>query len=106
MAKRYTDLKADLLKNPAVRKEYEALQPNYEAAKLIASMRNAANLTQAELAEKIGTRQANISRAEKGQHSVTISTIFKVADATGHNLKIKMERKKNPKTGGNQESFA
>lgn len=89
-----------------MREEYEALQPNYEAAKLIASMRNEANLTQAERAEKIGTRQANISRAEKGQHSVNISIIFKVADATDHTLKIKLERKKTPKAGGNQESFA
>ena len=51
---------------PEVRAEYEQLGPQYEAICAAIESRKAAGLTQKQLAEKMGTAQANISRFENG----------------------------------------
>jgi len=46
----------------------------------IAELRKAQNLTQLELAEKIHTSQANLSRWEKGLNEPSIIQCWKIAD--------------------------
>lgn len=49
----------------------------------IREVRMAANLTQAELAERSGLTQSHISRLENGEHSPSQATIKRIADALG-----------------------
>ena len=63
------------LNDPKFRREYEALEPEYEAIRAIIGARIEANMTQKELAEKTGIRQSNISRIENGTCSPTIDKI-------------------------------
>ena len=86
--KSFKDYKKSLLKDPVIRQEYEALEKSYEIARIIYNARTEANLTQEQLASRIGTRQANISRAEKGNTNITIGTLLKIAEATGYQLSI------------------
>jgi transcriptional regulator with XRE-family HTH domain len=86
--KSYKSYKKELLKDPEVKKEYDALQKSYDIAKMIYSIRTEANLTQEQLAKQIGTKQANISRAEKGSSNITISTLAKITEAVGYELLI------------------
>jgi transcriptional regulator with XRE-family HTH domain len=45
-------------------------------------------LSQAELAAKVGTRQANISRLERGQGNPRLKTLLKIAQALDARLVI------------------
>lgn len=53
--------------------------------------RSRANLTQAELAEKMGTSQSAIARLESGKAKPTLATLRRLAKATGMRLKISLE---------------
>lgn len=45
-------------------------------------------MSQAELAKKIGTKQSNIARMEKGQQNFTTETLQRIASALGRELRI------------------
>ena len=60
----FEEVKADLLKNEEFRAEYEKLRPRYEAVGQIIRARKEQNMTQEELARRIGTQRSNISRLE------------------------------------------
>ena len=51
--------------NPAVKAEYDQLGPQYEAIRAAIASRKSAGLTQKQLAEKMGTAQANIGFSAK-----------------------------------------
>jgi transcriptional regulator with XRE-family HTH domain len=59
----------------------------------VAKLRRKAGLTQAELARRAGTTQAIISRIESGRATPTISTLERVAVATGEPLKLVLGEK-------------
>jgi DNA-binding XRE family transcriptional regulator len=80
-ATNYQEFEAELLKRPVVRKEYDALRPKYNIVRAIIERRNQLQISQARLAEIIGTKQPAISRLENGAYNTTLSTFFKVADA-------------------------
>lgn len=85
--KSFKEYKKELLEDAEVKREYDSLA----VAKMIYSARTEANLTQEQLAKRIGTRQANISRAEKGSSNITVGTLSKIAEATGYELVISMK---------------
>ena len=80
-ATNYEEFEAELLRRPGVRKEYDALRPKYNIIRAIIERRNQLQISQAQLAEIIGTKQPAISRLENGAYNTTLSTFFKVADA-------------------------
>jgi hypothetical protein len=56
MTIQFGKLKARLLANPKVKAEYDALAPEFEIAAELLRARLRAGLSQAELAERMGTR--------------------------------------------------
>jgi predicted transcriptional regulator len=84
----YGDVKERLLANSEVRAAYDALDPAYQ----VACLRIAAGMTQAELAEKVGTRQPNIARLEAGKHIPTLGFLQRVARALGYRLDVRFVR--------------
>ena len=87
------DLKKMLLKDPAVRKEYDALEEEFALMLEIASAkaRTRAGLSQAELARRMKTTQSTIARLESGRGLPSTRTLGRFAKATGHRLKISFE---------------
>ena len=81
----YEEVKERLLANPEVRAAYDALEPAYQ----VACLRITAGMTQAELAEKVGTRQPNIARLEAGKHEPTLDLLRRVAEALGYRLDVR-----------------
>ena len=79
------------LKEPGFRQGYEALEEEFFVASLLISARARANLTQAELAERMGTSQSTIARLESGTAQPSLSTLKRLAQATGMRLKISLE---------------
>ena len=70
------------------RKEYEALAPEYELAKMLIACRNADTITQKQLSELTGIDQADISKIENGNANPSIKTLTRIASAMNMNLKI------------------
>ena len=79
------------LKEPGFRQGYEALEEEFFVASLLITARTRANLTQAELAGRMGTSQSTIARLESGTAQPSLSTLKRLAQATGMRLKISLE---------------
>ena len=93
MTTAYEKLRAQALADPEVRAEYDRL--NREEFALLDQMlaaRRDAGLTQAQVAERMGTKGPAITRLERalasGQHSPSIDTLRRYAAACGKQLII------------------
>lgn len=69
----FKEFKKESLKDPGVRAEYEKLQPHYQIARQMIGARIKKKMTQEELAKRVGTGQAVISRLEGMNAKPTIS---------------------------------
>ena len=85
----FKDFKAELLKKPDIRRQYEALKPKYEIIQAIIARRNELSISQRELARLVGMHQPAICRLERGDHNIMIGTLFKVADALDLDVDVK-----------------
>lgn len=74
--------------NPEVREEYARADAEFALIKAMMTARREAKLTQAKLAEKVGTTQSAIARLEAGRVSPSISILRRYAEATGHQLRV------------------
>ena len=81
-------LEAELMKNPAFKAEYDALEPEYELIRQLIEARTEKNMTQKQLAEKIGTKQSNIARLESGNYNPSFQFLQKVAGALDKRLSV------------------
>ena len=86
------DLKARLMEDPAFREEYASADSEYALIEAMIRARTAAKLTQAELAERLGTTQSAIARLEGGRVSPSYATLRRYAEATGTRLTVGFER--------------
>jgi len=90
----HNQLKEKALKKQSVRKEYEALEPEFNLLREMLKARNDAGLSQADVAKRMGTKPPAITRLESsltsGRHSPSIATLKKYAQAVGCHLEIKL----------------
>ena len=81
---RYEEFRGEQLKDPELRKEYEAIEEQFTLAKEVIELRKEMNLTQKQLAEQIGTSQPAIARIESGSYrNLSLSLLRRLADALG-----------------------
>ena len=85
------DLKARFLRDPEVRKQYEALEEEFALIAALAKARLRAGLSQTQLAKRMKTTQSTIARLESGRGQPSTRTLTRFAKATGHRLKISFE---------------
>lgn len=78
-------------KDPEFMKEYDALEEEFARANMVIGARTHADLSQAELAERMGTSQSAIARLESGRVKPSTRTLEKLAAATGMKLRIVLE---------------
>jgi transcriptional regulator with XRE-family HTH domain len=79
------------MKDPAYRKEYDALEEEFALIAAVAKARIRAGLTQAQLAKRMKTTQSTVARLESGRGKPSTRTLARFAKATGHRLKISFE---------------
>ncbi len=60
------------------RDEFEEKAYIFIVSEMLKAARNEANLTQEELAERVGTKKSYISRIENGKVDIQLSTLFKI----------------------------
>ena len=90
----HKELKSKALKNISVLKEYDELEPEFSLLKGMLRARKKVGLSQAQIAERMGTKSPSITRLESslssGKHSQSLATIKKYAEALGCHLEIKI----------------
>lgn len=86
----FEEIKNDLLKDNEFKTEYEKLKPRYEAIEQIIKARKEQNITQAELAKRVGTQKSNISRLESGNYNPSLDFLTKVSKALGKKLSVQL----------------
>lgn len=86
----FAKLKADLMKNPEFRREYEKLQPEFAIARAIIDARIKRKISQAQLAKRMGTGQAVVSRLEGANASPSLSLIKRLASALNLKLELRL----------------
>lgn len=82
------DLKARLMEDPAFREEYARAEDEFALIEALIRARTTAKLTQAELAQRLGTTQSAIARLEGGGVSPSFATLRRYAEATGTRLTV------------------
>ncbi len=70
------------------REAYDALEEEYELRRGVIRARIEQGLTQADLAERLGTTQSAISRMEAGEFNPRVDTLRKLAVALGVEFRI------------------
>src|SRR5438552_15407351 len=92
------EIKKAALSRAEVRAEYEALGPEFELLRQMLGARTKAGLSQADVAERMGTHAPAITRLESalssGKHSPSIDTLKQYAEAVGYELQIKFVKGK------------
>jgi transcriptional regulator with XRE-family HTH domain len=78
------------LKEPAYRKEYDALEEEFSLMAEVAKARERSSLNHAQLMRRMKTTRRTMTRLENGR-DVSIQTLSRFAKATGHRLKISFE---------------
>lgn len=86
----FKTIKDEWMKNPSFRAEYERLKPEYELALALIKARIKAGLTQAQLAERMGTTQSVIARIESGEATPNLKTLERYAEAVGKRVQVKL----------------
>jgi ribosome-binding protein aMBF1 (putative translation factor) len=86
-------------RNPDFKKERERDRPRRELARLVMIRRVELDISQEELAERMGTSVAVISRLERGHQNFSVTTLQRLAKALDTKLVYTFE----PNDGGDPE---
>jgi ribosome-binding protein aMBF1 (putative translation factor) len=81
-------LRQKLLTDPEVKAEYDRLGPIFAVVGEMIEARQAAGLTQTEIASRMGTSQSVVARLENARHMPTFEMIARYAAAIGRRLDI------------------
>jgi len=91
----WKEAKKQLLSDPETKILYDNLEPRYKIIGKIIEKRIQRNLTQRELANKVGIKQSSVARLESGDYNPTIDFLNKVAKGFDCKLTISFEKIKN-----------
>src|SRR5438309_6327821 len=96
-----------MLNDPAVKAEYEAQAEEFALLDELLRARRQAGLTQAEVAERMGTKTPAVARLEAGggsrRHSPSLATLRKYAAAVGCRVEIRLRPRKGSSSQGGAE---
>jgi len=90
---KHNELRAKALSNAKVQAAYDEMVPEFALLRQMLKARQKAGLSQAEVAERMGTKAPAITRLESslgnGKHSPSLATLQKYANAVGCELQVK-----------------
>ena len=95
---KHMELRKAALSRAEVKAEYEALGPEFGLLRQMLGARTKAGLSQADVANRMGTQAPAITRLESalssGKHSPSLETLKRYAEAVGCELQIKFVQEK------------
>ncbi|MDE1952346.1 MAG: helix-turn-helix transcriptional regulator [Betaproteobacteria bacterium] len=83
-------IKRILLAAPEVRAEYDALEPEFAIARELIAARARAGLSQAEVAQRMGTTQSVVARLESGKRPPSLRSVQRYAQAVGARAVVRL----------------
>ena len=81
----------EMAEDPEYRAAYEALGEEFALIEAMMDARKRSRLSQAEIANRMGTTESVVSRLESGRVKPSTRSLERYAEATGHRLKISFE---------------
>ena len=81
-------LEEEMERDPEFREEWERSEPEFQFRSALIGARLDAGLTQAALAERIGTKQSAIARLESGSANPSFNMLQRLADALDVSFEI------------------
>jgi transcriptional regulator with XRE-family HTH domain len=96
MSTNLKQFKRRALSRPEVKAAYEASAEEFAFLDEVLRARAESGLTQAEVAERIGTTQSAIARLESAEpkHSPSIATLQKYAKALGYTVQVRLVKER------------
>ena len=90
----HKQLRSRALGREDVKAQFDQLDEEYGLLDEFLKARSEQGLTQAQVAEKIGTTQSAVARMEsgRGNHSPSLATLSRYAEALGCKLEVKLIR--------------
>jgi transcriptional regulator with XRE-family HTH domain len=83
---RFEDWEAEKLKDAEFQAATKELEPGYQIARLRILM----GITQAQLAEMVGTRQPSIARLENGRRVPSLTFLHRIATALNAKIEVRL----------------
>ncbi len=90
MGKRLEDKHKELLNDPNYKKAYTQLEEEFLVAKALIEARKSANLTQKQVAERMGTTQSVVARMEAGKPLPSLKSVARYAAAVNSKIELKL----------------
>jgi len=92
----HKELKSRALDRGDVRAEFDKLEEEFAFLDEFLKARAAAGMSQAEIADRMGTTQSAVARLEsgRGKHSPSLATLRKYARALGYRVDLKLVKEK------------
>lgn len=84
----YEEFKTKALSDPETKREYDALEPEYQLILSLLKLREEQNLSQQDLAERSGINRSDISRIEHATANPSLKTLKRLASALGKSVRI------------------
>ena len=84
-------LKAQLLANPDTSAAYDAMADEFGMARELIATRASMGLTQADVAQRMGTTQSVVARLESGKRPPSLRSVQRYAQAIGCRAVVRLE---------------
>lgn len=84
-------LKSELLAKPDTRAAYDAMADEFALARELLAARTHAGLTQADVAQRMGTTQSTVARLEAGKGTPSLRSVQRYAQAVGYRAVVRLE---------------
>jgi ribosome-binding protein aMBF1 (putative translation factor) len=81
----------EMAEDAEYREAYNALESEFALVNALIQARTRAQLSQAEVASRMGTTESVVSRLESGRVKPSTRTLERYAKATGHKLRINLD---------------
>lgn len=88
MGKSFRESLNEQLRDPEFKKEWDALDPEFQVIRAMIDARQQKQITQKELADITGIDQADISRMENGNANPSLQTLKRLAAGLGMAVKV------------------
>jgi len=92
----HKEVKSRALARDDLRAEFDKLEEEFAFLDEFLKARAAAGISQAEIAERMGTTQSAVARLEsgRGKHSPSLATLRKYARALGYRVDLRLVKEK------------
>ena len=84
----FNDFLNEQMKDPEIKAEWDALDPEFAVIEAILAARKESGLTQQQLSERTGIAQTDISKLERGNGNPSLRTLQRLAAGMGMRVKI------------------